>query len=97
MSKYYTKIIVLHYREKKLIMSRYFRFRYRTGRDFEKILDTMSHDNELVYLNSIRDYVTRELRRLEPTDFKEIAIYNNLYDIVNRCVENFNNERKFEE
>lgn len=97
MSKYYTKIIVLHYREKKLLMSRHFRFRYCTGRDFEKILDTMSHDNELVYLNSIRDYVTRELRRLEPTDFKEIAIYNKLYDVVNTCVENFNNERRYEE
>lgn len=97
MSKWWSKIIVLHYRENKLMISRHFRFRYRTGRDFEKILDTMSHDNELVYLKSIRDYVRRELSRLEPTDFKEIAIYNKLYDVVNTCVENFNNERRYEE
>lgn len=97
MSKWWSKIIVLHYKDDKLMSSNPFRFRYKTGRNFEKILESMSHDNELVYLKHIRDYVMREMRQLYPTDFKEIAIYNKLYDVVNTCVENFNNERRYKE
>lgn len=97
MSKWWSKIIVLHYRENKLMISRHFRFRYRTGREFEKILDTMSHDNELVYLNDIKNYMLKEMRQLEPTDFNEIALCNRLYKVVNSCIENFNNERRYEE
>ena len=97
MSKWWSKIIVLHYKDNKLMSSNPFRFRYKTGRNFEKILESMSHDNELVYLNDIKYYVLKEMRRLEPTDFKEIAIYNKLYNVVNTCVEKFNSERKYTE
>ena len=97
MGKYWSKIIVLHYKDDKLISSNPFRFRYKTGRNFERILESMSHDNELVYLKHIRDYVIKEMRKLEPFDYNEIAIYNQLYDIVDECINNFNSERRYEE
>lgn len=97
MSKWWSKIIVLHYKDNKLMSSNPFRFRYKTGRNFEKILESMSHDNELVYLKDIRYYILIQMKRLQPTDFDEIAIYNNLYKIVDECVNKFESERKYKQ
>lgn len=97
MSKWWSKIIVLHYKDDKLMSSNPFRFRYKTGRNFEKILESMSHDNELVYLKDIRYYILIQMRRLQPTDFVEINIYNNLYKIVDECVNKFESERKYKQ
>lgn len=93
MSKWWSKIIVLHYKDDKLMSSNPFRFRYKTGRNFEKILESMSHDNELVYLKDIRDIIKIEMRKLEPVEFEDIYLHDtlrDLYNIVDGCVEKFN-------
>ena len=100
MSKWWSKIIVLHYRDNKLISSNPFRFRYKTGRNFEKILESMSHDNEVVYLKDIKDFIKIEMGKLEPVEFDDLMLYDtlrDLYDIVNGCIEKFNSERKYKE